>query len=226
MTPSTHTTRRLVTAITAAILVTGVAAPAAPAGGYKQLDGWVYTVTHRGAVVAAGTTDHLDGWAYNATAAKLALQPSALVIRDAGDATAAKLALQSSPLVIRDAGDATAAKLALQSSALVIRDAGDATAAKLALQPSALVIRDAGDATAAKLALQSSPLVIRDAGDATAAKLALQSSPAISSPEEPSAALGQEIDWAQLGIGFGVGMFLVLGVILAVRVTRSHRLAH
>src|SRR5438093_5417557 len=164
MTPSTHTTRRLVTAITGAILVTGVAAPAARAGGYKQL----------------------DGWAYNATAAKLALQPSALVIRDAGDATAAKLALQSSPLVIRDAGDATAAKLALQSS----------------------------------------PLVIRDAGDATAAKLAFQSSPASSSPEQPSTASGQEIDWAQLGIGFGVGMFILPGVILAVRFTRSHRLAH
>jgi hypothetical protein len=126
----------------------------------------------------------------------------------------------------RDAGDATAAKLALQSSPLVIRDAGDATAAKLALQSSPLVIRDAGDATAAKLALQSSPLVIRDAGDATAAKLALQSSPASSSPEQPSTALGQEIDWAQLGIGFGVGMFILPGVILAVRFTRSHRLAH
>ena len=86
--------------------------------------------------------------------------------------------------------------------------------------------RDAGDATAAKLALQSSPLVIRDAGDATAAKLAFQSSPASSSPEQPSMASGQEIDWAQLGIGFGVGMFILPGVILAVRFTRSHRLAH
>jgi hypothetical protein len=102
----------------------------------------------------------------------------------------------------------------------------EATAAKLALHSSPLVIRDAGDATAAKLALHSSPPVIRDAGDATAAKLALQSSPASSSPEAPSTASGQKIDWAQLGIGFGVGMFLVLGVILAVRVSRSHRFAH
>jgi hypothetical protein len=82
------------------------------------------------------------------------------------------------------------------------------------------------EATAAKLALHSSPRVIRDAGDATAAKLALQSSPASSSPEAPSTASGQKIDWAQLGIGFGVGMFFVLGVILAVRVSRSHRFAH
>src|SRR5438128_12629259 len=89
-----------------------------------------------------------------------------------------------------------------------------------------LGIRDAGDATAAKLALHSSPLVIRDAGDAVAAKLALQSSPASSSPEAPSTASGQKIDWAQLGIGFGIGMFFVLGVILAVRVSRSHRFAH
>src|SRR5437899_2426009 len=66
--------------------------------------------------------------------------------RDVGDATAAKLALQQSPLIIRDVGDATAAKLALQQSPLIIRDVGDATAAKLALQQSPLIIRDAGDA--------------------------------------------------------------------------------
>jgi hypothetical protein len=146
--------------------------------------------------------------------------------RDDGDATSAKLALQSSPLVIRDAGDSTAAKFALQSSPPVIRDTGDATAARLALQSSPLVIRDTGDAVAAKLALQSSPLVIRDAGDAVTAKLALQSSPASSSRDELSTGSGREIDWAQLGIGSGVGMFSVLGVILGVRVIRSRRLAH
>jgi hypothetical protein len=145
--------------------------------------------------------------------------------RDAGDATSAKLALQSSPLVIRDTGDATATKLALRSP-LVVRDAGDATATRLALQASPLVIRDAGDAAAARLAPHSSPLVIRDAGDATAAKLTPQSSPVSSSPDKLSTGSGGEIDLAQLGIAFGVGMFFGLGLILVVRVTRSHRLAH
>ena len=64
----------------------------------------------------------------------------------------------------------------------------------------------------------------RDTGDATAARLAFQS-PSTTFPGE-GLATGSEIHWAQLGIGFAVGLFLVLGVILAVRVTRSHRLAH
>ena len=38
---------------------------------------------------------------------------------------------------------------------------------------------------------------------------------------------GSEIDWPQqLGIGFGVGMVILLGLILTVRVGRSHPLAH
>ena len=37
---------------------------------------------------------------------------------------------------------------------------------------------------------------------------------------------GTEIEWPQLGIGFGVGMTFVLGLILALRFTRSRPLAH
>lgn len=37
---------------------------------------------------------------------------------------------------------------------------------------------------------------------------------------------GIEIEWPQLGIGFGVGMAFVLGLILALRFTRSRPLAH
>ncbi len=111
------------------------------------------------------------------------------------------------------------------------RDHGDATEAKLAVQPAPLaIVRDHGDATeaklAAKLALQSSPVIVRDHGDATDAKLALQSSPEIFPAEKTSRAAGRDIDWSQLGIGVGVGMLFVLGVILAVRLTRSRTLAH
>jgi hypothetical protein len=56
--------------------------------------------------------------------------------------------------------------------------------------------------------------------------LALESSPGISSAEELPTVSGREIDWSQLGIGFGVGMVFVLGLIVAVRLTRSQRLAH
>ena len=37
---------------------------------------------------------------------------------------------------------------------------------------------------------------------------------------------GSEIDWPQLGIGFGVGMAVLLGLILTVRIGRSHPVAH
>lgn len=37
---------------------------------------------------------------------------------------------------------------------------------------------------------------------------------------------GTEIDWPQIGIGFGIGILSVLGLILAVRLTRSRTLAH
>jgi len=42
----------------------------------------------------------------------------------------------------------------------------------------------------------------------------------------PTVSSGSEIDWPELGIGFGVGMVLVLGLILTVRVGRSRPLAH
>ena len=107
------------------------------------------------------------------------------------------------------------------------RDHGDATEAKLAAQsPPVTIVRDHGDATDPKLALQSSPVIIRDHGDATAAKLALQSAPETSPAGELPSPAGREIDWSQLGIGIGVGMFIVLGAILAVRLTRSRPLAH
>jgi hypothetical protein len=37
---------------------------------------------------------------------------------------------------------------------------------------------------------------------------------------------GREIEWPQLGIGFGVGIVLALGLLLAMRFTRIRPLAH
>ena len=37
---------------------------------------------------------------------------------------------------------------------------------------------------------------------------------------------GSELDWSQLGIGFGMGILLALGLFLAVRLTRIRPLAH
>ena len=37
---------------------------------------------------------------------------------------------------------------------------------------------------------------------------------------------GDEIQWPQVGVGFGVGMALILGLLLAIRATRHRPLAH
>jgi len=132
---------------------------------------------------------------------------------------------------MRDHGDAMAAKLVFQSQPVeIVRDNGDANAARLAPQPQASraveVVRDHGDATAAKLGLQSSPVIVRDHGDASDAKLALQAQPESLPVASSSTTTGSDIDWSQLGIGFGLGVFLVAGVIFAFRFTRSRTLAH
>jgi hypothetical protein len=41
-----------------------------------------------------------------------------------------------------------------------------------------------------------------------------------------SAGSGSELDWSQLGIGFGVGLLLAAGLYLAMRMTKVRRLAH
>jgi hypothetical protein len=42
----------------------------------------------------------------------------------------------------------------------------------------------------------------------------------------PAADDGTNIEWAQIGFGIGAGLLLALGLVLAVRVTRSRQLAH
>ena len=137
--------------------------------------------------------------------------------------------------VIHDHGDATQAKPPME----VIRDHGDATQAKLLLQSPPMVIRDHGDATQAKLLLQSTSIgVIGDHGDATQAKLVEQGSTSVGNSDQVglnpnslstptvSASSGSEIEWPQLGIGFGLGILLVAGLWLAIRMTKGRPLAH
>ena len=46
-------------------------------------------------------------------------------------------------------------------------------------------------------------------------------------PEQVSvSSSGREIEWPQLGIGFGLGIALLVGLMLAIRVTRTRPLAH
>ena len=41
-----------------------------------------------------------------------------------------------------------------------------------------------------------------------------------------SVSSGSEIEWSQLGIGFGLGILLVAGLWLAMRMTKGRPLAH
>ena len=137
---------------------------------------------------------------------------------DHGDATKAQAALQMEPslVIVHDHGDAAQARLALQSSSIeVVHDHGDATEARLTLQSAPVVARERSQRTA----------ILHDHGDATQARLDRQSAAALSAGQLGSTS-EWNLDWAELGIGFGLGMLLVLGVALAVRVARGYRLAH
>ena len=137
--------------------------------------------------------------------------------------------------VIHDHGDATQAKLQLQSVDAIRYFYAN----ERATVPFGPVIHDHGDATQAKLQLQSPPMeVIRDHGDATQAKIVQQGSSSVGSrdqirldPNSKSAptvyaSSRSEIEWPQLGIGFGLGILLVGGVWLAMRITKGRALAH
>ena len=136
--------------------------------------------------------------------------------------------------VIHDHGDATEAKLQLHS--------GDAVAYFYANERATVgfgpVIHDHGDATEAKLLLQSPAMeIVRDHGDATQARLVERGSTSVGGSDQVrldpdslstptvSASSGSEIQWPQLGIGFGLGILLVAGLWLTMRMTKSRPLA-
>jgi hypothetical protein len=88
------------------------------------------------------------------------------------------------------------------------------------------VIHDHGDASQARLQLQSPPIeVIRDRGDASQAKLVELGSGTVGGRAQVASSRS-DIAWPQLGIGFGLGILLVAGLWLAVRMTKSRPLAH
>jgi hypothetical protein len=143
-------------------------------------------------------------------------------LRDHGDANQAKLAVQPSTIeIVRDHGDATQARLVPPAPPMEgTRDHGDAMQAKLAWLSSPVVVRE----NVQSIERQSSPVAVRDHGDATQAKFVAQSSGTSVGDFESTS--GSDINWSQLAIGLGAGIFLFAGVILAVHFTRNQRLAH
>ena len=72
-------------------------------------------------------------------------------------------------------------------------------------------------AVAAKLALQPTVSTYRTFGRAE---------PPVGSAAVPTISSGRGLEWPQIGIGFGVGILLALGLVLALRHTRVRPLAH
>jgi hypothetical protein len=60
--------------------------------------------------------------------------------------------------------------------------------------------------------------------DDVAAITAASASPDVA--DESSARSGREVEWSQLGAGFGIGLLLALGAYAGVRIARSRPLAH
>ena len=50
--------------------------------------------------------------------------------------------------------------------------------------------------------------------------------PAVEPTSTPVVGSGRDLDWPQLGVGFGIGILLALGLVLAMRMTRIRPLAH
>ena len=113
-----------------------------------------------------------------------------------------------------------------------------AVAAQPAVDSTPIVSPNASDrALAAKAALDSTPMVSPDAVDRMKAT---QSQP-ITSPDAFDRAFrevdtrpvatstissGRDIEWTQIGMGFGLGIVLALGLLLVMHYTRIRQPAH
>jgi len=118
-------------------------------------------------------------------------------------------------------------------AAFAMSDASDrATQSQIGLYPDAI-----DRAVNAKLAAQSNVSRYSDAVDRAVANR-VQSGGLLGHSDRyeldlpnvpvaaPTTSSGREIEWPQVGIGFGIGMLFLLGLILAVRFTRSRPFAH
>jgi len=124
---------------------------------------------------------------------------------------------RSTPIVSPDAVDrALAAKLALQSAPIVSPDALDRVEA-FSAQSRPITSPDAVDRAVAARADYGNRIVFEDYRLRDPVNVPVASS-TISS--------GWDIEWPQIGMGFGFGVLLALGLVLALRYTRIRPLAH
>ncbi|HEY6113374.1 MAG TPA: hypothetical protein VIV37_04655 [Gaiellaceae bacterium] len=96
-------------------------------------------------------------------------------------------------------------------------------AAAVAVQKSARARHSDSSETAAFLANERATLVGQGSGSVVSDPVQLD--PNEASPTV-SVSSGSEIEWSQLGIGFGLGILLIAGLWLAMRMTKGRPLAH
>ena len=124
---------------------------------------------------------------------------------------------QPDPMIEDGLDRAVATKLALQSTVSSYRDANERGATtKPSVQSSLSGYGDAFERT--DVAGQPSLSTYRDAFE--------RGAPVAGPTDVPTISSGREIEWPQLGIGFGLGIVLVVGLWLAMRVTRIRPLSH
>ena len=138
-------------------------------------------------------------------------------------ATAAFYAQQSDSPAQQNDSSATAAFYAQQSDSPAQRNDSSATAAFYAQQSDSPAQRNDSSATAAFYANERATLVGQGSGSVVSDHVRLDSNEA--SPTV-SVSSGSEIEWSQLGIGFGLGILLIAGLWLAMRMTKGRPLAH
>ena len=127
----------------------------------------------------------------------------------------------STPIVSPDAFDrAVATKLALQSQPITSPDAVDrAKAAQLSQQSTQTVSPDVFErAVVAREAIGSSRVFFDDRRE----WIDPRTLPVTVSATDT----GRTIEWPQIGAGFGLGIVLALGLLVAMRYTRGRPLAH
>jgi len=153
-------------------------------------------------------------------AAALVAVPAAMGQSQAPDVIERAAAAQqrSTPIVSPDVVDrALAAKLALQSTPVVAPDAVDRVKElHLSTQAKPIHSPDAFERAAAATADYGNRIVFDDRFNEPT------NVPAASSPTSS----GRDFEWPQVGLGFGLGIVLALGLVLATRYARIRPLAN
>jgi hypothetical protein len=131
-------------------------------------------------------------------------------------AVAASLALQSAA-TYRDAHERATPVKGVESNIATYRDAFERGVASGQLDLS--TFRNAFDRAGNRSqGLQSSVSTYRDAHE--------RAMPVAAPAAVPTIDAGRDLEWPQIGIGFGVGLLFGVALLLAVRATRIRPLAH